>query len=110
MSQINLLDEIEAATLAGIKQAQDNANRHCQGWSEMAYNYLLNYLSNLTQDDEFTTEQVRQTCPLPAPPTNRAWGAVMLRAKKNNIIKFAGYTRSRQVTCHKSILQLWKPK
>ena len=65
----------------GIKQAIDNANDTHERWSEKAYKFLTNCIKT---QYEFMTEDVRIASEkeIPKPPSNRAWGGIILKASK----------------------------
>ena len=65
---------------AGIAQSLDNAERKTPSWKQQALEYVRIYPRN-----EFMTENVRHYAyahGLPHPPSERAWGGVMVAAKK----------------------------
>ena len=68
----------------GINQAINNANITHENWADIAYDILKVYLEN--NDKDFMCEDIRNFAVgrfnLPEPPTKRAWGAIILKAKK----------------------------
>ena len=73
----------------GIKQALDNANDTHEKWSEKAYKFLVNYIKS---NNQFMTEDVRLASEkeIPIPPSNRAWGGIVVRASKAGLIGSVG--------------------
>ena len=65
----------------GIKQALESAENETENWGNLAYNFLLHYIKT---NKEFMTEDVRIASfeSVPQPPSNRAWGHVVVRAKE----------------------------
>ena len=63
----------------GINQAINNANNKHNKWSNKAYKFLVNYIKS---HHEFMAEDVRVASEeeLPKPPSNRAWGGLIIRA------------------------------
>lgn len=91
----------------GIKRSVNNANANIYQWSDMAYDYLLKYI---TTHKEFVTEDVRIASEnmIMQPPNTRAWGAIITRAVKNNIIRRKGYVPSNNPKTHRTIITLWE--
>jgi hypothetical protein len=58
----------------------------------------------------FMCEDVREYASnhLPTPPTNRAWGAIILRAKKDGIIKHYGFGQVTNPRAHRANASMWK--
>jgi len=69
----------------GIKQAIDNADDTHERWSEKAYKFLTNWIKT---QYEFMTEDVRLASEkeIPKPPSNRAWGGIVVRAARAGLI------------------------
>ena len=69
----------------GIKKALDNANNTHDKWSDKAYDFLLKYIK---YQNQFMTEDVRVASEkaIPKPPSNRAWGSVILKAAKSGSV------------------------
>lgn len=95
----------------GMKKAIDHANRIEEKWSDMAYNCLIRYVRTKKTGDEFLAEDFRKWAmsqtPLPRPPNLRAYGAIMMRAKKNNIVSSRGTRPVSDPGSHKANANLW---
>lgn len=93
----------------GIKQAIDNANNKNANWSEQAYNFLLNYMKN---HSEFMAEEVRVASEeiIPLPPSNRAWGGIIRKAFKNDLIESIGFKSVKNPKAHCAPCNVWKVK
>lgn len=71
----------------GIKRAVDHADRWHSEWSTKAYDLLLEFLHG--RMDGFTAPEVRSFAysrGLPVPPSQRAWGGIMARARNERVI------------------------
>lgn len=92
----------------GIQQSVDHANEKEENWSDMAFEHFKKYAQyHLT----FMTEDVREYANglgFPIPPSKRAWGAVVLRAKKEKIIKHAGFGQVKNPKAHRANASIWK--
>lgn len=86
----------------GMNRAADNADEKSPGWSERAYQHLIAYAK---QHREFMTEDMRNE--FEPPPNMRAWGAIVVRAKKSNIIKFLRYGQRKNPVAHNSTVTVW---
>lgn len=74
----------------GIARAQRNAGHD---WQERAIGYLLEWIAAGNRGP-FLCEDVRafaERSGLDAPPTKRAWGAVMTAAKGRGVVRAVGY-------------------
>ena len=91
----------------GIKKALDNANNTHDKWSDKAYNFLLKYIK---YQYEFMTEDVRVASEkaIPKPPSNRAWGSVILRASRSGLINRVGFANVKNAKAHKTPASVWR--
>lgn len=92
----------------GIKKAEDNANDKNENWSAKAYGFLLVYCGIFKQ---FLAEEVRNAsieAGIPEPPSKRAWGAIVLRAKKNGKIRSIGFRSVKNPKAHCTPATLWE--
>ena len=96
----------------GIKQAIDNADDTHDKWSEKAYKFLLDYIKYGEGRDqyEFMTEDVRvaSESAIPKPPSNRAWGGVILRAAKAGLINRVGFSNVKNAKAHRTPATVWR--
>lgn len=73
----------------GIQVAVDNAEQKHPGWQEEAFEALKQFL--FWHKSPFMCETFRafaeSECNVPPPPSSRAYGAVMQRAKKEGLIE-----------------------
>jgi hypothetical protein len=91
----------------GIERAIEHANRVNGNWSEQAYQFLLEYIKDR---EEFITEDVRQAAidHVPQPPNQKAWGGVIVRAKKSGLITRKGYVSRKNPIAHCATVTLWE--
>lgn len=95
----------------GMKRALANADRVESGWSERAYQLLLQFLSGLSTDRKFMTEQFRKYAyekGLPAPPSLRAFGSVILRASNECKIVRVGFGTVENAKAHRCFASVWR--
>lgn len=90
----------------GIQIAEHNANREIKGWSDIAYAFLLGYAQ---KHKEFMIEDIRAASIgiVPTPPSNRAWGAIAVRASKDGFISRKGFKSVSNVKAHRTPATLW---
>jgi hypothetical protein len=99
----NLLNE---GMSLGIKKAVLAGNKAGEVWKQEAY---LAFVTYATTHKFFTVEQVRKDLShVSTPPDKRAWGVIALQAKKHNIVKNAGWTRSLEKNKHGIPVALWQ--
>ncbi len=92
----------------GMEQAIQTANLFCENWSESAYEYLEGYCY---LHKRFMTENVRMEAErsgITIPPSKRAWGSVITRAKKNGMIAHDGYSPVKNPLAHKTPTSVWR--
>lgn len=92
---------------AGIKIAVDHADEVSEKWSEVAYQFLLKFIKS---NKEFMTEQIRSASAghVPEPPTTRAWGGIIVMAKKSGLIKRIGFQNVTNSKAHCTPASLWQ--
>lgn len=97
---------------AGIKKAADHAEEVTPNWGQRAYAVLEDYLTKAPKyTQRFTCEDVREHAAqlnLPAPPHNRAWGAVLQAAYRRGLIRQIGVAKSRAPHCHCAHVGVWR--
>ena len=94
---------------AGIQRLADTAESLSPGWSDKAYEILLDYLK--TGPREFMTEDVREYAAMidfTAPASKRAWGGVMVRAKGNKLIEAIGIGSVKNPRAHCANATIWR--
>ncbi|MBQ19141.1 MAG: hypothetical protein CMD31_00140 [Flavobacteriales bacterium] len=108
--------EAQQLKFEGIERAIDNANDKAsqvvQGrlmpWSDIAYNFLLNFLRE-NKGSAFMVENVRSKAVgiIPEPPSKRAWGGIVVKAKNNGLIRHIGYRQVKNPKAHMANASLW---
>lgn len=91
----------------GIKQSIDTANESVENWSKLAYDFLLKYIKT---HKRFMVEEMRIASLgiVPIPPSNRAWGGIVVRAKGNGLIYSAGTRTVKNPKAHHANANYWK--
>lgn len=110
MNQLTLFDRPTARQRRddGMKRAERHAGN---AWSEAAYGYLMRFIACIPPDRRFMTEQVRQFAyhhGLSAPPSERAWGAVTIRAVKDGKIVQCGFGKVSNDKAHCANAAIWR--
>ena len=109
MSQLTIFDQVESNRRRneGMQQAIDHANDKEPKWSDIAYGFLLRYMRSNVR---FMTEDVRQASEgvVPEPPSQRAWGAVIIRAVKEKKIVRHSYQKVKNVKAHSTPASVWE--
>ena len=96
---------------AGMQQAVTHANETTPGWSEGALKALIAFINRPAANSSFMAEEVRlwahQEYGLPRPPHNRAWGSVILKAFRKNLIRKIGIEQVRNPIAHCANAGVW---
>jgi hypothetical protein len=93
---------------AGMNQAVTHANAVIEDWSERAFDILLSFL--LFRQGDFLCEDVREfafSLGFPEAPSKRAWGAIIVRARKEGLITHKGYKPTNNHKAHKTPASAW---
>lgn len=95
---------------AGIERAVSHANSVSNGWSDIAFNKLKEFLQIFS--DPFQAEEVRSFAAVdddfPEPPSRRAWGGVIRTAAHRGLIKKVGFKNTKSVRSHCTPAALWQ--
>lgn len=102
--------ESKAQDLAreGMAAAMAHADRVNLHWSARASELLRAFAQ---MHPEFMAEDARlwaEEQGLPPAPSARAWGAIAVRARRENLIVAAGYRRTQNRTAHGTPATLWQ--
>jgi hypothetical protein len=106
------LDEVQATSLrdTGIKMAVEHADAKEPSWSQRAYDFLIKkFLMN--HNGPFMVEEFRSYCAqmdFPLPPHARAFGAVIMRAAKENVVEKVGTQNTRNPKSHRTPATVWR--
>jgi hypothetical protein len=100
--------ELNEGVELGHAMADKAAAKAGDEWREEAYAAFCRYAK---EHPYFTNEEVRAANPdLIAPFDERAWGAVALRARRQDVVVSRGWVRARNLTVHGSIITQWESK
>lgn len=104
--QLNLFTDGAQLRDLGIQQALTHADEVCEKWSEKAFRFLQWYIQH---NKEFMTEDVRVASRVlvEAPPSERAWGGVIVRACKAGLIKHNGHGKVSNPNAHCAFAVKW---
>lgn len=113
MNQLAMNFEARAQRDAGIEQAVSHAEEVDPTWAERAYQFLLAYIDGqrLAGVRTVVSEDVRAYAHglgLPVPPSNRAWGGPMMRARRAGLLVRHGITEARDPKCHCGVRNVWR--
>lgn len=100
------VDQGELFRDEGMKRSSERAELIHDGWNEKAFHLLRRF-----PNAEFMAEDVRAYAEdkgLPKPPSARAWGAVIVRAKKEGIIRAIGFRSVKNPKAHRTPATLWR--
>lgn len=92
----------------GIQKSLDTAERVKPGWSDQCYRFFKIWIKKQTKP--FKVESFRESVRgvINDPPSLRTFGAIVIRAKKDKLIKHVGYTQVDNPKAHKANISLWK--
>ncbi len=93
----------------GIKKAVNTADAVDADWSEKAYKYFVSYLGTVPIGHAFMLEDVRNKSEnvVPVPPSKRAWGYVVVKAKKEKLIECIGIKPVKNPRAHRANASIW---
>jgi len=92
---------------AGIRYAIGHADYHFENWSGRAFEFLKQFIRS---NREFMTEDVRLASKniIEEPPSNRAWGGVVVRAARLGLIRRKGFRNVTNANAHCTPATLWE--
>ena len=76
---------------AGMSAALSHADRVTDGWAEIAAAALLVFARTHARFTAYDFRQAYHAAGKPAPPTDKAFGAVFQRAARDGVIERVGY-------------------
>lgn len=91
----------------GQQLAIENANDKVPEWSELAFNFLKEYIK---KHDVFMAENIRSAAKgiVPDAPSARAWGGIMCKAKFEKLIVKIGIQSVKNPQAHSANANLWQ--
>ncbi len=110
--QPSLFDMMASITAKeeGMLQSITTANTEISKWSMKAYETLVEFIAN-NRSNKFMAEDARRYAEekgLPIPPSKRAWGAIILKAAKDGLIKKNGHAAVTNVRAHRAFASVWE--
>jgi hypothetical protein len=91
----------------GIATAINNAENQSPGWSEQAFNFLIEHAPA-----EFTVETIRlvaESRGIPLPPHKRAWGGIIKRAhREKRVTPTPMYVSATEPNSHCAPKRVWR--
>ena len=90
----------------GMEKAEANAGLE---WNIRAFEFLCNFAQ---VNRQFMAEEVRVAAEdsgqIEIPPSKRAWGSVIAKAKRDKIITHIGYNQVDNPLAHKANASVWR--
>lgn len=97
----------EQLALEGMARSAENADQRVPNWTDRAYDMLVAYTK---VQPRFPVEELRVWSydeGLPLPPSDSAWGTVIKRASADGVVRFVGFTPSKNPAQHRKPIKLW---
>jgi hypothetical protein len=94
----------------GMQTAIDHADAVCPGWSDTAYKFFIEWLSQKKSGYPFMVEEVREAAAMagiPEPPSKRAWGGLTAKARRNGHIVSIGAKPTKGKSAHNCYASVW---
>jgi hypothetical protein len=92
VNQIDIFEQAIEAAKDGIRRSVAHAEADCPGWTEIAFQYLVDYAK---RHDRFSAWMVNEQSKLdrkvPIPKNEKAWAAPIRRGLKDFVIKKDGF-------------------
>lgn len=110
MAQLDLFNQPTGEQLRdqGISRSINKADREDKdyNWSGKAFEFLKRFIK---LNSKFMTEDIREAAKgyVPDPPNQRAWGGVIVRAKKEGLIKCIGIQSVKNPNAHCANANIW---
>ena len=89
----------------GMQQALEHADAVVDDWSERALEMLVNY-----PEQSFMAEDLREWAykqGLPHPPSERAWGGIIGKARNKGLIMHGGFASVKNQKAHCTPASIW---
>jgi hypothetical protein len=91
----------------GQQMAIENANDKVPEWSELAFNFLKEYIKThekfLAEDCRYASDGI-----VPKSPSSRAWGGIIRRAAHEGLITRIGHDKVCNPYAHRCWATLWQ--
>jgi hypothetical protein len=98
---------------AGMDRALSHADAVRREWSRIAEGFLVFFISDSPWRGDFKAEDFiawSTSKGLSEPPSPNAWGGVISRAARKGMIELRGYAKSKHITAHSRITNVWRAK
>lgn len=109
MKQSELFEEGRRGRDEGIERASSHAEQVNPGWNTLAMERLKEFLQ--VHHGPFLAEELRAYCALqedfPLPPSSRAFGGIMMKARKEGLIQKIGIQPVTNPKAHMANAGLW---
>lgn len=97
----------------GMQQAIDHADSQPPyNWSEKAFKFICSWLDMVPAGYQFLAEDIRQQAEhsrsIPLPPSRRAYGSLMVKARNMGLIKAIGTEKVRNPLAHQANATVWQ--
>ena len=92
----------------GMERSITSADNKIEDWSVSAFNFLMAFLAE--SEGEFMAEDVREYAKsrgLEDPPSKRAWGSIIIKAKKQGLIGFVRLSQVSNPKAHRANASVW---
>jgi len=106
MEKQNLGEELKQE---GMEISIRHANQRVRNWSVSAFNILKRFLKE--REGNFMAEDIRVFAHfkgLDEPPSKRAWGSLIVKAKKLGLIEFVRFSQVANPRAHKANASVWR--
>ena len=111
-SILELIEEGERLKQEGIFKSIDHANSVKEGWFEKTFEASLTFIRSHPIAFLFMTENLRawliERSLAESPPSDRAWGAVTLRLRREGYIRHHGYSQVLNPKAHRTPATVWQ--
>lgn len=96
----------------GIERAVYHAEEEEPGWHDQALFFLKSWIESAGPGAQFMAEDIRLACGfhVKLPPTERAWGAVILAAVRKGWIRRVGFRAVTNSKAHCTPASVWEIK
>lgn len=97
--------------MRGMTRAVEHADKKVPRWSDMAFEYVMDWLALTDSGSELIAPELREWCyehGLPRPPSEQSWGWVIKRAKKAGLIVHGGFTTYGDTKMHTQSIMVWR--
>ena len=102
------MNEAQSQAEKGANQAELYANEVNKNWSGLAYKLFCEFARQVEKPFQCEDVRIYALDKIPEPPTNRAWGNIASRAKRNHIVNKVGIEATKGKTAHGANAAIWE--